>query len=235
MLVRHWMTAEVLSVTPETGLLKCKKIFRDHPFSALPVLDAEQRVVGLLTAEDLRDFAPRSHTGYEALEQLNLLAENVAGSVMRPAPATVPLTMPLEDAAIFMIDEHTPCLPVVDEEGRLAGIITEWDIFRALVRITGAREGGVLMAFVLENPYESGSLRGLLAQIRKQGGNILSVLGSEKDYSRRRVSIRFRAADRETEDAIIRSFAGDDSLRYWSRDGKTHNVRDTAADGVLEI
>lgn len=235
MLVRHWMTTDVLSVTPETSLLKCKKIFREHPFSALPVLDAERRVVGLLTVEDLRDFAPRSHTGYEALEQLNLLAENIVETVMRPEPATVPLTTPLEDAAIFMIDRHTPCLPVTDAEDRLAGIITEWDIFRALVRITGAREGGVLMAFVLENPYETGSLRGLLAQIRKQGGNILSVLGSEKDHNRRRVSIRFRAADRETEDAIIRSFAGDESLRYWSRDGETHSVHDTTADGVLEI
>ena len=43
------------------------------------------------------------------------------------------------------------------------------------------------------------------------------------------------AADRETEDAIIRSFAGDESLRYWSRDGETHSVHDTTADGVLEI
>lgn len=235
MLVRHWMTTDVLSVTPETGLLKCRKIFRDHPFSALPVLDAERRVVGLITAEDLRSFAPRSHTGYEALEQMTLLAENIVESVMQPAPATVPLTMPLEDAAIFMIDRHAPCLPVVDEEERLAGIITEWDIFRALVRITGAREGGVLMAFVLENPYESGSLRAHLAQVRKQGGDILSVLGSEKDHNCRRVSIRFRAATREIEDAIIRSFAGEESLRYWSRDGETHTVHDTTADGVLEI
>lgn len=235
MLVRHWMTADVLSVTPETCLLKCKKIFRENPFSALPVVDAERRVVGLITVEDLRDFAPRSHTGYEALEQLNLLAENTVESVMQPSPATTPLTTPLEDAAIFMIDHHTPCLPVVDAQARLAGIITEWDIFRALVRITGAREGGVLMAFVLENPYESGSLRALLAQVRQQGGNVLSVLGSAKDHNLRRVSIRFCAADRATEDAIIRSLAGHESLRYWSRDGETHSVHDTAADGALEI
>lgn len=235
MLVRHWMTSDVVSVTPETSLLKCKKIFQDHLFSALPVLDAEGRVVGLLAAEDLREFAPRSHTGYEVLERINSLWKNPVESLMTPSPATIPLTMPLEDAAIFMIDRHTPCLPVVDADGRLAGIITEWDIFRALVRITGARDGGVLMAFVLENPYESGKLRAVLAQIRKQGGNMLSVLGSEKDHSRRRVSIRFRAADRAAEDAIIRSFAEDESLRYWSRDGETHAVHDTTADGALEI
>ena len=73
MLVRHWMTSDVVSVTPETSLLKCKKIFQDHLFSALPVLDAEGRVVGLLAAEDLREFAPRSHTGYEVLERINSL------------------------------------------------------------------------------------------------------------------------------------------------------------------
>lgn len=235
MLVRHWMTSDVLSVTPETSLLKCKKIFRERQFSALPVVDADRRVAGLLTAEQLSEFAPRSHTGYEALEQLSRLAEGLVREVMTPAPATIPLTTPLEDAAVFMIDNHAPCLPVVDRNGVLAGIITEWDIFRALVRITGAREGGVLMAFVLENPYETGSLRAILEQIKSQDGNIMSVLGSAKDHSRRRVSIRFRAANRAAEDAILRSFLSSEQLRYWSCDGETHSVHDTAADGVLQI
>ena len=57
MLIRNWMTPEVLTVTPDTSLLKLGKLMRDHGVRRLPVLD-NGRVVGIISDRDVRDASP---------------------------------------------------------------------------------------------------------------------------------------------------------------------------------
>ena len=58
MLVRNWMTPDVLTVSPDTSLLKIGKMMRDNNVRRLPVVDAKGQVVGIISDRDVRDASP---------------------------------------------------------------------------------------------------------------------------------------------------------------------------------
>ena len=161
MLIKQWMTHEVVSVLPDTSLLKCKSLLRDMNISHLPVVDKQGHVVGLLCSDDIKEFSPQHTTGLEVLELLDILAETPAKQIMVVAPHTIHIDETVENAAILMDEKRVNCLPVVDSNDKLVGIVTESDIFKTFISITGSRTESVQMAFVLEN--KPGTLRAILA------------------------------------------------------------------------
>ena len=137
MLIQNWMTTEVITVTPETSLLKIGKLMRDNNVRRLPVLDGKGRhVVGIISDRDVRDASPSKATTLDMYEMHYLLAELRAKDIMTPRPFTVKPTDTVEKAAMMMLDNKFGGLPVVEESGRLAGIISDQDVFKALVSIT---------------------------------------------------------------------------------------------------
>jgi CBS domain./ACT domain. len=67
-------------------------------------------------------------------------------------------------------------LPVLDDKGNLVGILTEGDVFRALVDITGAGKKRTRVTLVI--PDRAGSIREVADTVRAQGGTIFSILSS---------------------------------------------------------
>ncbi len=81
-----------------------------------------------------------------------LLAEIKARDIMTPRPLTVKPTDTVEMAAMIMLDKKVGGLPVVEPDGKGdCGIIAEQDVFKALVNITGVREGGIQIGFSIAN------------------------------------------------------------------------------------
>ena len=87
--------------------------------------------------------------------------------------------MPIERAAQIMLEKRVEGLPVLDATGALVGILTEGDVFRALVDITGVGRGRLRVDLLL--PDKPGSIREVADVCRTAGGKIFSILGS---YSR---------------------------------------------------
>ncbi|MBQ4125237.1 MAG: CBS domain-containing protein, partial [Desulfovibrio sp.] len=112
------------------------------------------------------------------------------------------------------------CLPVLDDDARLAGIVSERDIFKSLVSITGIHQPGVQLAFEL--PNQRGELRQLISLVVAHDMRLVSVLSILKDNVRI-VSIRCRGASEQAEDAMIEDMKAQ-GLLYWVRGGKTHLV-----------
>ncbi len=222
MLIRHWMHTNVISVSPQTSLLKCKSLLNEHGLVRLPVTDADNNVVGLVSNSDIKAFSPRDTTGLEILELLDILGETPVKQVMTINPHTIGIDNTVDNAALLMAEKSISCLPVVDDNGKLAGMITDKDLFRTFVKLTGAHEDSVQMSFQLEN--KPGTLRAKLDGIRKHGGRILTVLTTASDESSRIVAVRFRRMDKTAEDALIADLASDDSMLYWGRDGEIHIV-----------
>ena len=65
MLVQNWMTSDVVSVTPDTTLLKLGKLMRDKKVRRLPVLDENEHVVGIISDRDVRDASPSRATSLD--------------------------------------------------------------------------------------------------------------------------------------------------------------------------
>lgn len=216
MLIRNWMTTEVVSVTPDTSLLKLSKLMRDKSVRRLPVLDGGL-VVGIISDRDVRDASPSKATTLDMYEVHYLLAEIKAKDIMTEHPVTIKPTDTVEKAAMVMLDKKIGGLPVVDENGVMVGIISDQDVFKALVNITGVRDGGIQLG--MEIPNEAGAMRPIFDLLRKHGARILSVLSTNNQEGRRNVFLRLRdLADEAAKEALLREVQEYARLLYWARD-----------------
>jgi len=95
---------------------------------------------------------------------------------MTKKPVTVTPETPIEKAAAIMLEKRVEGLPVLDAKGTLVGILTEGDVFRALVDITGAGKKRTRVNLVI--PDRAGSIREVADAVRALGGTIFSILTS---------------------------------------------------------
>ena len=188
--VQNWMTTDVVSVGPDTSLLKVGKLMKDHHIRRIPVVDENGQVIGIISDRDVRDASPSKATTLDMYEMHYLLAELKAKNIMTAKPITVKPTDTVEQAALIMLDNKVGGLPVVDDNGRLVGIISDHDVFKALVDITGARMGG--LQFAIELPDQPGTARPLFDLLRAHNARLLSVLTVSNADGNRQLFIRVR-------------------------------------------
>ncbi len=188
--VQNWMTTDVVSVGPDTSLLKVGKLMKDHHIRRIPVVDDNGQVVGIISDRDVRDASPSKATTLDMYEMHYLLAELKAKNIMTAKPITVKPTDTVEQAALIMLDNKVGGLPVVDDSGKLVGIISDHDVFKALVDITGARMGG--LQFAIELPDQPGTARPLFDLLRAHNARLLSVLTVSNADGNRQLFIRVR-------------------------------------------
>ena len=191
--VQNWMTTDVVSVGPDTSLLKVGKLMKDHHIRRIPVVDENGQVVGIISDRDVRDASPSKATTLDMYEMHYLLAELKAKNIMTAKPITVKPTDTVEQAALIMLDNKVGGLPVVDDSGKLVGIISDHDVFKALVDITGARMGG--LQFAIELPDQPGTARPLFDLLRAHSARLLSVLTVSNADGNRQLFIRVRDLD----------------------------------------
>ena len=131
-LVRDWMTPDPIIIPSNCTLPDAFWLMINHKVRRLLVVDRDQ-LVGIVTLEDLRGKVPSILTSMNPLSANNMLAKLPVHRVMTENPKTVQANVKLIDAARLMLQYQISTLPVMDGS-RLVGIITESDIFRALVK-----------------------------------------------------------------------------------------------------
>jgi len=128
---------------------------------------------------------PSKATTLDVFELHNVLLETKIAKVMKKQVFTAKPDLPIEEAAMLMYDKNIGCLPIV-ENNKLVGIISDRDLFRVLVDITGVRQGGDRFYVVM--PDKLGVTGEVLDIIKKHGFRIDSVLttyeGVQKGYKR---------------------------------------------------
>lgn len=126
MKVQDWMTRNVRSCRPETRLNEAAHAMWTADCGVLPVLDAEEKVVGVITDRDLC---------MGAYTRGRPLAELTVGDSMARQAITCRATEPIEQAIRLMADHQVRRLPVVDGRGKLAGMLSQNDVVRHLVSL----------------------------------------------------------------------------------------------------
>ncbi len=136
------MTRDVAHVTPETQVAEVVSLLIDRALRALPVVDGEGRVVGIITDGDL--LARGGTTLPVRLQQLLPLGERAAqvatlaeqplraAELMTRDPVTLTASTPLAQAAAVMADRDLKRLPVVDTTGRLVGMVSRYDLLKTV-------------------------------------------------------------------------------------------------------
>ncbi len=174
MFVSDWMTRKVSTIQPEESVSDAIRIMKEKGVKHLPVVKAE-RLKGIVSDRDIKEFSPSKATTLDVYELHYLLAKARVKEIMKTKVITATPDMAVEEAAKSMYDFNIGCLPVLQDE-KVVGIITDKDIFRALVDITGVRHGGHRICMVVED--RPGSIREIADIVRKNGFSLQSILTS---------------------------------------------------------
>jgi CBS domain-containing protein len=132
LIVRDWMTSPVEVINSSTPVSDAYNKMMQRNIRRLPVVE-HGRIVGIVTLGDLREARPSPATSLSIYELNYLLSKLTVRQVMTHNPYTVTPDMPMLKAAKMLLDCKIGGLPVVDEDGRPIGIITESDIFRMII------------------------------------------------------------------------------------------------------
>lgn len=135
------MTTSVLRTRPTAPLKEIARVMAAHRVSALPVLDADDRLAGIVSERDLLlkqghqvPTRPHWYAGRRARDDLRRAAGDTAGAVMTTDIVTIAPAAPLAEAARRMVDHGVKRLPVVDDGGALVGIVSRADLLQAYLR-----------------------------------------------------------------------------------------------------
>lgn len=135
MLVRHYMTAPVTTLTEDVNCRSALKLFKRGGFRHAPVVRGT-RVVGMISERDLLRILPGALL-QQGSEQGEVAEHALVGQVMTGDPVTTFPDAHLEDVARTLVERKIGGLPVVSD-GALVGIVTETDLLRAFVQLAGA-------------------------------------------------------------------------------------------------
>ncbi|MEW5960067.1 MAG: CBS and ACT domain-containing protein [Chloroflexota bacterium] len=162
----------MVTVTPDLPFQEALQLMQERQFRRLPVVDEKGKLVGIVAERDLLYASPSPATSLSVWEMNYMLSKiKIERLMTRPVITTAPDTT-IEEAAHMMVQHRIGSLPVLDGD-KLSGIITETDIFRALVKMFGGGQPGLRLTLAV--PQAKGVLAGLTRAIFELGGNILSI------------------------------------------------------------
>lgn len=176
--VRDVMTSQVVTVELETPAKEIARLLDDRRINAVPVLDEQHTVVGMVSEADLTEkIAARDLAGYEPADHWTRLfrRHRLDAEKARAATARGLMTAPVRSvrpdesvvvAAVRMERRGVKSLPVVDGVGELVGIVSRADLVRIFVRpdaeIRGEVESEVLAKVLAGSPVTVNVLNGVV-------------------------------------------------------------------------
>ncbi len=150
MYVKDHMTLDPITIDPDVTLLKALEIMGKNHFHRLPVVK-DGRLVGLITEGLVNENSGKENTSLSIYELNYLLSRTYAKDIMITDVRTVSPDAWIEDSAEIMLQNEINVLPVVDGDKKVVGIITEKDLFKAFLKLTGYRKQGTRFVIKVED------------------------------------------------------------------------------------
>ena len=175
MFVKKSMTRKVVTISADTPILKARELMNEHEIRHLPVVDGDDRLLGIVTDRDVRSAMPSIlMDDFESGAARERLATVTARDVMTADPVTLTPTYTIQDALLLIEKSRVGAFPVVDEEGRLEGIISIRDLVRAFTNVLGIGEPGTLIGILVEQKV--GQLKKIVDAITEERISVGSIL-----------------------------------------------------------
>jgi acetoin utilization protein AcuB len=143
MFVEKWMTPDPVTLSPETTISQVALEMGRRKFRHFPITEQSRngaRLVGIVAKYDIARGFPSNLNPFSVEVHENSVPRPVS-SVMSSKVVTTTMDCPVEEAARTLRNNRIGALPVL-RENRLVGIITESDVFEALISVTAAKSGG---------------------------------------------------------------------------------------------
>lgn len=198
MKIKHWMTKDPISVSPDTLIIDAKKVMKENKIRRLPVVE-KGKVVGIVTYRNIIEASPSAVTTLSIHELNYLYMKLEVKDIMHKNPL---LVSPEDSNFDIILKGHKlgiGSFPVV-EKGKLVGIVTETEIFNALVHLLGpGDESEIITLDNIELEEKPGEFSKIATLIEKQGIPVLSIFSlPHRNKEGHRVFIRVKTKKTES-------------------------------------
>ena len=154
------MKTYLITVSPDTSVLKARELMDRHKISHLPVSDGRARLLGIVTDRDLKAAWASPASTLSVYELTYVLQKLTVESIMTREVVTATPDMTIERAALLIHDHKIGALPVVKDD-KLVGIITSTDLMEVLLAALGMSDDSTRLSILARNRI------GVLAEVGK--------------------------------------------------------------------
>lgn len=152
MFIDKSMTRDVVTVEQHATILEAADLMAKRNIRHLPIVEKDGTLIGIVTDRDVRSAMPSAFLSDEENHRVRgRLSKLTVADIMTRKLVTVRPSNTLEDALLLMHRIPVGAFPVVDQQGKLKGIISVRDVMRAFINVLGIEEPGTLLCIEVEN------------------------------------------------------------------------------------
>ena len=208
MFVGERMSRPVISVSPEAPINDVLAMFRKEHIRRAPVIK-NGKLIGIISERDLLNASPSPVTTLSVWEMNYLISKVTVKQVMTTKVITVDQDTPIEEAARIMAERKIGGVPVVNA-GKVVGIITETDLFKAFLELMGARQKALRVTATI--PEQPGELAKLTKAVASNGGDFISFgMFAGPDTNSRVITFKVDGMQKEK----LKDVLGNIVLKFW--------------------
>ncbi|MFH0780768.1 MAG: CBS domain-containing protein [Pseudomonadota bacterium] len=175
MFVSERMSKDMITANPDMTIFEAKKIMTDRDIRHLPIVDGGGKLLGIVTDRDVRDAMPSTllkKVDYDIT--LAKIMNFPVKDIMTQNPLTIYGYYTIQDTLLVMQKKKVGALPVIDQEGRLKGILSTRDLLRAFVNVLNIDEPGCLLCIIVKE--KQGQMKKIVDIITEEKISLGSVL-----------------------------------------------------------
>lgn len=172
MYIGRIMHTDLITISPDASLVEARKLIERKNIDHLLVVNDKDKLVGILSDRDLKQYWASPATTLSTHELTYLLEKILVKMIMVKAVTTITPETTIERAAHIMQTRNINSLPVMEQE-ELVGIVTSTDVMGILLEAIGMNEDSVRLCVLVNDRI--GAIPEVSALLRDLGINIQSL------------------------------------------------------------
>ena len=156
MFISRFMTKDVVTLDKDADIAEAKQLMIRYRIRHLPVTRPDRTLIGIVSDRDIRSAMPSKFFHDPGIEEME--TERLTGlpvqEIMTKDPVSVSLSSTLQDALLLIEKTRVGAFPVVDENLKVVGIVSDRDLLNAFIQVLGIKEPGVLLGIVVDEDIE---------------------------------------------------------------------------------
>ena len=156
MFISKFMTKDVVTLGRESDIAEAKELMIRYRIRHLPVTRPDNTLIGMVSDRDIRSAMPSKHFHDHGIKEME--AERLTGvlvqEIMTKDPVSISLSSTIQDALLLIEKTRVGAFPVVDENLKVVGIVSDRDLLNAFINVLGIKEPGALLGIVVDEKIE---------------------------------------------------------------------------------
>lgn len=156
MFISKFMTKDVITLGRKSDIAEAKKLMIRYRIRHLPVARPDSTLIGIVSDRDIRSALPSKYFHDHGIKEMEAgkLTGVLVQEIMTKDPVSVSLSSTLQDALLLIEKTRVGAFPVVDENLKVVGIVSDRDLLNAFINVLGIKEPGALLGIVVDEKIE---------------------------------------------------------------------------------